>query len=81
MAILQEIAGHMAPGAPYACIPDRYEAIQAAVRMAQPGDMVLFAGKGCETHQRVGGRDLPFCERALIEQVCRSLQPGESAAQ
>ena len=37
MAILQEIAGHMAPGAPYACIPDRYEAIQAAVRMAQPG--------------------------------------------
>lgn len=80
MAILQEIAGHMAPGAPYACIPDRYEAIQAAVRMAQPGDMVLFAGKGCETHQRVGGRDLPFCERALIEQVCRALHPEDAAA-
>ena len=42
--------------------------------------MVLFAGKGCETHQRVGGRDLPFCERALIEQVCRALRPEDAVA-
>ncbi len=36
-------------------ICDRHEAIRAACLMAQPGDVVLIAGKGHETYQEVKG--------------------------
>lgn len=37
------------------CIVDRREAIRAAIMMAQPGDVVLVAGKGHEPYQDVKG--------------------------
>ncbi len=45
---------------PYLAIPDRKAAIERAVRDAQPGDLVLVAGKGHEKYQMVGERVLPF---------------------
>jgi UDP-N-acetylmuramoyl-L-alanyl-D-glutamate--2,6-diaminopimelate ligase len=36
-------------------IPDRREAIKSAVMMAQPGDIVLIAGKGHEKYQDING--------------------------
>lgn len=36
-------------------IPDRRSALQAAVMMAQPNDIILVAGKGHETYQEVDG--------------------------
>jgi UDP-N-acetylmuramoyl-L-alanyl-D-glutamate--2,6-diaminopimelate ligase len=47
-------------GTPYLRIRDRREAIDRAVRAAQPGDLVLIAGKGHETYQVIGERALPF---------------------
>jgi len=44
-------------------IADRRAAIRAAIEAAGPGDLVLLAGKGHETGQRVGGRTLPFDDR------------------
>jgi UDP-N-acetylmuramoyl-L-alanyl-D-glutamate--2,6-diaminopimelate ligase len=41
-------------------ITDRREAIQAASRMAQPGDILLVAGKGHETYQEIAGQRHPF---------------------
>ncbi|MBP1604888.1 MAG: murE [Acidobacteria bacterium] len=41
-------------------IVDRREAIEAAIRSAQPGDFVLIAGKGHERYQEIGGKVLPF---------------------
>ena len=39
---------------------DRGEAIARAVDLAQPGDLVIIAGKGHERTQVIGDRDLPF---------------------
>ena len=39
---------------------DRKAAIERAVREAQPGDLVLIAGKGHEKYQVIGDRVLPF---------------------
>ena len=43
-------------------IRDRAEAIEYAVLNAQPGDVVLIAGKGHETYQDVGGNRLIFSD-------------------
>jgi UDP-N-acetylmuramoyl-L-alanyl-D-glutamate--2,6-diaminopimelate ligase len=44
-------------------ILDREKAIDAAIEMAQPGDAVVIAGKGHETHQILGEQRLPFDDR------------------
>lgn len=46
-------------------IVDRAEAIEHAVRQAEPGDAVVIAGKGHETHQLVGSERRPFDDRQV----------------
>jgi UDP-N-acetylmuramoyl-L-alanyl-D-glutamate--2,6-diaminopimelate ligase len=47
----------------YLKIPDRREAIRMAIRLAQPSDTVLLAGKGHEDYQIVGKQKFPFDDR------------------
>jgi UDP-N-acetylmuramoyl-L-alanyl-D-glutamate--2,6-diaminopimelate ligase len=49
------------PGAFFAVV-DRADAIEQAIKMAEPGDLVLLAGKGHEKTQVIGGQELPFDE-------------------
>jgi UDP-N-acetylmuramoyl-L-alanyl-D-glutamate--2,6-diaminopimelate ligase len=44
----------------YLKVPDRREAIRTAIRLAQPMDIVLIAGKGHEDYQIIGKRRFPF---------------------
>ena len=44
---------------------DRSDAISLAVGSAQPGDVVVIAGKGHETVQVAAGRSLPFDDAAV----------------
>ena len=48
------------PTTPYLVNPDRRLAIEQAIRSAQPGDLVIIAGKGHEQYQIIGARTLPF---------------------
>jgi UDP-N-acetylmuramoyl-L-alanyl-D-glutamate--2,6-diaminopimelate ligase len=41
-------------------VVDRREAIEQAVELSEPGDVVLIAGKGHEKYQHIGDRVLPF---------------------
>ena len=41
-------------------ISDRRAAIKTAVTLAQPGDIVLVAGKGHENYQEINGVKYPF---------------------
>ncbi len=59
---------------PYVAIPDRAEAIREAVRLSEPGDIVLFAGKGHETYQLIRGERVPFSERAIILEECAMME-------
>ena len=45
--------------------PDRRKAIFLAMTLAQPGDLVLIAGKGHEDYQIVGDQVLPFDDRKV----------------
>ncbi|MDX1476068.1 MAG: UDP-N-acetylmuramoyl-L-alanyl-D-glutamate--2,6-diaminopimelate ligase [Saprospiraceae bacterium] len=50
-------------------ISDRREAIRAAVRMAQHGDIILIAGKGHETYQEINGKRFPFNDKELVHEA------------
>ncbi|MEL7378472.1 MAG: cyanophycin synthetase, partial [Bacteroidota bacterium] len=47
-------------------ITDRKTAIESALALANPGDLVLVAGKGHETYQEINGERLPFDDREVI---------------
>ena len=49
----------------YQILPDRAAAIRAAVHAAEPGDLVLIAGKGHENYQEIAGRRYPFDDAAV----------------
>jgi UDP-N-acetylmuramoyl-L-alanyl-D-glutamate--2,6-diaminopimelate ligase len=52
---------------------DRRAAIERALELAAPGDVVVIAGKGHEQGQEVAGRVLPFDDRAIAREAVRVL--------
>lgn len=55
------------------CITDRREAIRTALRMAEPGSVVLIAGKGHEPYQEVKGVRHHFDDREEVENAFKEL--------
>lgn len=56
--------------------PDRRAAIQAALAAAHPGDCVLIAGKGHETVQIIGERQIEFDDRQVAAEAASLLATG-----
>ncbi|CAG7620753.1 UDP-N-acetylmuramoyl-L-alanyl-D-glutamate--2,6-diaminopimelate ligase [Paenibacillus allorhizosphaerae] len=55
----------------YELIADRRQAIEKAVAMAAPGDVVLIAGKGHETYQDIMGIKHDFDDRKVAKEAIR----------
>jgi UDP-N-acetylmuramoyl-L-alanyl-D-glutamate--2,6-diaminopimelate ligase len=66
--ILSEVASG-AQGQAVALEVDRAKAIEKAIDMADPGDVVLILGKGHETGQEVMGEVLPFDDREVAREI------------
>jgi UDP-N-acetylmuramoyl-L-alanyl-D-glutamate--2,6-diaminopimelate ligase len=58
----------------YHLVPDRREAIAAAVRTAHRGDMVLIAGKGHEDYQIIGTQKFHFDDREVAREAIQQLR-------
>lgn len=73
-AIIRDIAAGIGPNtsARVGTEPDRRAAIAMAVGIAEPGDIVLVAGKGHEDYQIVGAERLPFDDRLVVAEILRS---------
>ena len=53
----------------YDLIPDRGEAIEKAIGLAEAGDTVVIAGKGHEQYQVIGSKQIPFDDRQVAREA------------
>ena len=53
-------------------IADRREAIKTATLLAQPGDVILIAGKGHEDYQEIKGVKHHFDDREVVREIFQS---------
>ncbi|HEY5697518.1 MAG TPA: UDP-N-acetylmuramoyl-L-alanyl-D-glutamate--2,6-diaminopimelate ligase [Acidimicrobiales bacterium] len=60
--------------------PDRRRAVDAAVALAAPGDLILVAGKGHETTQDLGDRVIDFDDREVAAAALARRGHGEACA-
>ena len=54
-------------------ITNREEAIKVACTLAEPGDIVLVAGKGHEKYQEIKGERFPFDDYETLKQTLKNL--------
>ncbi len=68
-SIMRDVLSGVPQGSQVVTEPDRRSAIELAVSMALPGDVVVVAGKGHETTIDLGGEKLPFDDRVELAQA------------
>ncbi|RPA63454.1 UDP-N-acetylmuramoyl-L-alanyl-D-glutamate--2,6-diaminopimelate ligase [Gordonia oryzae] len=77
LAGLAEVpADDLPAGADHREIGDRRAAITAAVEWAQPGDVILVAGKGHEAGQEIDGVKHPFDDRVVLGEALDQISGG-----
>jgi UDP-N-acetylmuramoyl-L-alanyl-D-glutamate--2,6-diaminopimelate ligase len=64
------------PRCTYMVIPNRRDAIRVGVKLLQPGDILIVAGKGHENYQILGREKIHFDDR---EEVLMALTEEEKA--
>ncbi len=60
----------------YVIIPDRGEAVNYAVKMAQKGDIIILAGKGHEEYMKIKGENVPFSEKTEVIKAFKEKKEG-----
>lgn len=69
LQIIGQILAGIANKQQVQALPDRAQALALAIDLAQPGDVVLIAGKGHETWQEKAGQKLPFSDADKAKQL------------
>jgi UDP-N-acetylmuramoyl-L-alanyl-D-glutamate--2,6-diaminopimelate ligase len=69
LTIIEDVQTGLPDGIDAIVEPDRRRAIDAALRAAKPGDVVVVAGKGHETYQEIGDERLPFDDAAVVREL------------
>lgn len=64
-------------GKKFHSVVDRAEAIEAAIQLARPGDLILIAGKGHETYQEFAHETIKFDDRAVARRLLREERVGD----
>ena len=64
--ILEQMTSGLKISEPSAIVQDRTKAIELAVNLAQPGDVVIVLGKGHERGQEIAGVVHPFDDRLVL---------------
>ncbi len=72
-AIIADVVAGAADPTRVRIIPDRAEAIETAVWVAGPGDVVVVAGKGHERGQEIAGQVRPFDDAEVARQALERL--------
>lgn len=71
--IISDIESGIPRGTGQVTIENRREAIRAALAAAQPGDVVVLAGKGHEDYQEIQGVKHPFDEKVVVAELLDEL--------
>ncbi len=67
--IIMQVVEGMENGCEYKVVVNRFSAIEYALDLAKPGDVVLLAGKGHETYQVLADRTIDFDEREIVRKL------------
>ncbi len=80
--IISDIVSNLPHDAAYMCIPERHAAIRHAIFEANPGDVVVIAGKGHEDYQEINGKRYSFDDREVASKILQELatKPKQVAA-
>ncbi|MBS1714691.1 MAG: UDP-N-acetylmuramoyl-L-alanyl-D-glutamate--2,6-diaminopimelate ligase [Armatimonadetes bacterium] len=76
-AIIDEIVPGIKNGARWERVTDRRAAIERAVRIAEPGDVVVIAGKGHEDYQIIGREKVHMSDQEMAAEALK----GRSAVE
>ena len=54
-------------------IPDRFDAIEEAIKALKPDDILVVAGKGHEEGQVIGTETIPFNDKTAVQKIVETL--------
>lgn len=78
LKIIEDIITGITPtGGLYKVVPDRREAIEAAINLAGPGDLIVIAGKGHENYQIFADRTIHFDDAETAAELLAARGSGD----
>lgn len=76
--ILEDIKAGIKGYTQYQAIVDRRKAIEHALNFAQPGDVIVIAGKGHETYQILKNRTIDFDDRKVAREFLEGIYNAQN---
>lgn len=72
--IMDEITAGITPGPQIFREPQRKKAIELALKLAEPGDLVIITGKGHEKSLARGKKEYPWSDREAVKKALKTIK-------